>query len=564
MLKIPNEESPDSLLEIIQSIEKRVNQLEARLSGHKAVTDDVRSQGQNQVLVRLIQDDLKALRRSAVRADQDVTRLSQLTQVMKVLVSSLELEKVLTEVMDATIGFLGAQRAFLILLDNPSAEPQIHIARNWTQETLLVEEISFSRSIVQRVIQTRTPILTNSLQEESLLHHLASTALVNVHMVACMPLLYDDQLIGVMYADSTMLERDVRLELAAPVLSTFADQAAIAIQNARGYDEMRSNLNLAQREIQQRLSRETVLIRRPDEMFQTMIRSVVQLLELPYVTLDILQGDEFQPVATYGEIASDAEAHPLIFHQETIGRLRLPPHAASKWMFESLRQQITLMVYAIRAGIELQHSREKLVIAREKERRSVRDELHDVIGSRLTIMPIWFDLAATAEAEESRRFLMMLKTQVQSIVAEIQRFTRQLPPMSLDQLGLAGAIDQLVQEINATHVIQISLSVPAELPPLYEALKTGAYRIVNEALTNVVRHSHADTCSAQLEVQGDELCITVNDNGQGITEKTGSGVGLKSMQECAAELGGTFEIVSQVGIGTTIKVRLPLFLERLL
>ncbi len=550
------DQTRDSAAVIMARLTNRLDQLEARLKPG----EDARAQGQNQVLLKLMRRDLTDLRGSIESAGQDAARLQQLVQVTKLLTSSLELDDVLTEVIDSVIDFLGAQRAFLILTEIDRPHPEIRVARNWAQETLSAGEISFSRSIVRRVTGTHEAVLTQSLENEEWLRKTESAALINVRMVACLPLLNAGQLIGVIYADSTEAQRDIGLEAARSVLETFADQAAIAIVNARAFGQVRSNLNDAQRAIHHRLVRETVLISKPGEMFQMMIRTVAQLLGTSYAAFEVLQGGEYKIGAAYGQPDGEIEAFSLVFQQEMVGRLLLPPDAARQWMFESLRQQITLMVYAIGVSVELQHSREQMVITREEERRRVRDELHDVIGSKLAVMPILFDLVATAEHDEAQHLLEVLKEQIQSVILEIQRFIRQLRPMTLDQVGLYGAIEQLINELNTVSPLKATLMASSALPPLSEAVEIAAFRIVNEALTNVVRHSRADECTVRLEILGDEISIEVSDNGTGFAPDVPTGVGLNSMHERAVELGGSFTLNSAPGAGTRLKAYLPLLL----
>jgi signal transduction histidine kinase len=550
------EQSRESAAAIIARLGSRLDQLEGRLKA----AEDARAQGQTQVLLKLMRRDLTDLRGSVESAGHDSARLQQLAQVTKLLTSSLELDDVLTDVIDAVIDFLGAKRAFLILTDSSRPHPEIRIARNWAQETLSADEISFSRSIVRHVTGTREPVLTHSLENESWLRKTESAALINVRMVACLPLLVGGQLIGVIYADSTDADRAVGLETARSVLATFADQAAIAIENARVFGQVRSNLNDAQREIHHRLVRETMLIHKPGDIFQMMIRTVAQLLGTPYAALEVLQAGEYRLGAAYGETSGAVAGYPLVFQQETVGRLLLPPEAAGQWMFDILLQQLTVLVYAVQVSVELQHSREKMVIAREEERRRVRDELHDVIGSRLAVMPILFDLVATAERGEAQHLLEVLKEQIQTVVLEIQRFIRQLRPMTLDQVGLYGAIEQLINELNTVSPLRVTLQAPSALPTLSEAVESAAFRIVNEALTNVVRHSGADECTVRLEVRGDEIRIEVRDNGKGFSADAPTGVGLNSMHERAVEVGGAFALESSPGAGTRLEARLPLLL----
>ncbi len=108
--------------------------------------------------------------------------------------------------------------------------------------------------------------------------------------------------------------------------------------------------------------------------------------------------------------------------------------------------------------------------------------------------------------------------------------------------------------------VQITIDAPDHLPPLPAAVEVAAYRIVQEALTNVVRHARARTCLVRLTL-GDALAVEVRDDGIGLSPGGRAGVGLRSMQERTAELGGTWALETAPGRGTCIRVQLPLHQE---
>jgi len=100
------------------------------------------------------------------------------------------------------------------------------------------------------------------------------------------------------------------------------------------------------------------------------------------------------------------------------------------------------------------------------------------------------------------------------------------------------------------------VEAPEALPPLPAAVEVAAYRIVQEALTNVARHARAQSCTVRLSVELDALLVEIADDGKGIAQR-GLGAGLRTMQERAAELAGSCQITSTPGVGTTVAARLP-------
>ena len=134
-----------------------------------------------------------------------------------------------------------------------------------------------------------------------------------------------------------------------------------------------------------------------------------------------------------------------------------------------------------------------------------------------------------------------------------------LRPPALDDLGLVLALREQAAHYSQAG-LQISIDASDKLPPLPAAVEVAAYRIVQEALTNVVRHAQARACAVRLRL-GDAFDVEIRDDGVGLPPSGRAGVGLTSMRERTAELGGTCQIESLPGQGTCIHARLPLHQE---
>jgi signal transduction histidine kinase len=131
-----------------------------------------------------------------------------------------------------------------------------------------------------------------------------------------------------------------------------------------------------------------------------------------------------------------------------------------------------------------------------------------------------------------------------------------LRPPALDDLGLVAALDQQTTQYRASGV-SLVLDAPDSLPPLPAAVEVACYRIAQEALTNVIRHAHARTCTVRLTL-GERLSLEITDDGIGLPASFRAGVGLSSMRERAIELGGTCLIEPMVNAGTRVYAQLPL------
>lgn len=178
------------------------------------------------------------------------------------------------------------------------------------------------------------------------------------------------------------------------------------------------------------------------------------------------------------------------------------------------------------------------------------------------------DLARVLVAHDPiavEHLLAELKGQVKDTVADIRRLVYALRPPVLDELGLVSALREHAAQLQQGNRIAITLQTPEPLPPLPAAVEVAAYRIALEALTNVVRHAQAQTCTLTLDVVTDgerqALRVTIADDGVGLAREQQAGVGLSSMRERTAELGGTWTIISPPGGGTQVVALLPLVWE---
>jgi signal transduction histidine kinase len=259
-------------------------------------------------------------------------------------------------------------------------------------------------------------------------------------------------------------------------------------------------------------------------------------------------GTAAAPLAT--RVASREIAVPLVFAGEHVGTLVAGGRelgAADRRALEQLAPPLAAAVHAARLADDLRESRERIVAAREEERRRLRNDLHDEVGPSLAVLALRLD----AEGRDE------LAAQARADLARIRALVRDLRPAALDDLGLAAALAQEVDALR-TGGLDARLDAPEDLGELPAAVEVAAYRIAREALANVVRHSRAKRCSVRLARDGDALVLAVADDGQGMPAVVRPGVGLESMRARAEEIGGSFELGPARGGGTRVSVRLPL------
>lgn len=207
-------------------------------------------------------------------------------------------------------------------------------------------------------------------------------------------------------------------------------------------------------------------------------------------------------------------------------------------------------------------SRRRLVVAREEERRRIRRDLHDGVGPMLAAMTLKVDLARDvlrSNPSAADQALVALKSDTQEALAEIRRLTRELRPPALDELGVVEAIRHRADELSGGVTdgrVDIEVAAGA-IPPLDAAVEAAAYRIAVEAMTNVVRHAHARRCRVRISVNG-TLALEISDDGVGFAAGRGAGVGMTSMRERCAELGGTLAVERTPESWTVIRATLPI------
>jgi signal transduction histidine kinase len=319
----------------------------------------------------------------------------------------------------------------------------------------------------------------------------------------------------------------------------------------------------------------------PEAVLPTVVTTVREALKLPYVAIYLKQEPDGYKIAAEsaspalrsegGRILAPGMGReglciPLIHQRETLGCIVLGPRAPNEAfgstdlrLLEDLASQVGVAVQAVRLTADLQRSRERLIMAREEERRRLRRDLHDGLGPALANLTLQIEAARDLLPHNTARadaLLVDLTAQAQAAIADIRRLVYDLRPPALDELGLVSALRE--QAVQYAHTgVQITVDAPESLPPLPAAVEVAAYRIAQEALTNVVRHAHARNCAIQLALN-EALCLEIRDDGCGLPAAHHVGVGLSSMRERAAELGGQCVIESVPARGTCVRARLPL------
>jgi signal transduction histidine kinase len=304
----------------------------------------------------------------------------------------------------------------------------------------------------------------------------------------------------------------------------------------------------------------------PGDVLPAVVETVAQSLRLPYAAVDLADGaGGFRPAAEHGAPVGAVHAEPLTHHGVTVGRLRVsergrddPLEPADLGLIRSLARQVGPAVQAVRLHEDLLRSRAEVVASREDERRRLRRDLHDGLGPALAAIGLKAGLAARGVPPESaaREMLSEISSEVKASLADVRRLVEALRPPALDELGLVGAVRSRASTLTGELEIEVSGAVPSA--PLPAAIETAAYRIAVEAMTNAVRHSGGSRCLVSIAAADGGVELTVRDDGRGLDPARTAGVGLRSMQERAAEVGGALSVRSPTVGGTVVHAWLPL------
>ena len=284
----------------------------------------------------------------------------------------------------------------------------------------------------------------------------------------------------------------------------------------------------------------------------------------------------YQVVAEYGIPTDEVVEFPLVYHAENIGRLLVAPRSptesfnpADMQLLSNIANQAGAVLHGVLLTMDLRRSQQQLVSTREEERRRLRRDIHDGLGPSLAAYMLSIGSARASlpdNPETADQLLAKLETDLESTLKEIRRLVYNLRPPELDQLGLAGAIARYAAQFgngvgpesqSKADGLVINIRASESLPSLSAAVEAAAYRITQEAVSNVVRHAHARKCELFLDFT-DALLLTISDDGIGMPIPVEAGVGMSSMRERAFELGGTCKVISTPGLGTRIEVVIPM------
>jgi signal transduction histidine kinase len=307
----------------------------------------------------------------------------------------------------------------------------------------------------------------------------------------------------------------------------------------------------------------------PKKVLPEAAATVAQALRLPYVAIELDEvttpGDVRAPAAEYGVEAPVALQLALVHQGEEVGTLMVGARsveerfsAADLRLLRDVARHIAQAAAGVRLSLALLRSQEHAVAVRAEERRRLARDLHDGVGPVLT-GATWTLQAATTKLQTNpdaaRDLLNTALVHIRQGAEDLRRICMGLRS-PVDQLGLREAVLAYTDRVS----LAIHADLPQQIPRLAAAVEVAAYWILAEAVANVLRHAEAANCWVCLEIGNDALQMTIADDGHGLPARMRPGVGVGSMRERAAEIGGSCEIQSRNGGGTEVVVCLPVSL----
>ena len=336
------------------------------------------------------------------------------------------------------------------------------------------------------------------------------------------------------------------------------------------------------------LHRASQLLQAENKPIEVMLQEIVNLLPGGWQYADITEArifwdgkeftspnfkqSSFRQMATFESFGGRTGTIEVVYLEPRSDEVEGPFLAEERSMLNTLAEMLDAFFDRKHAEERLNQSYQEIrqlasyiEKAREDEKIRIAREIHDDLGQQLTGLKMdvsWLgDKLNLADKDSLHRKIEEMKLLLDEIVRSVRRISSELRPGILDDLGLVAAIKWQSNEFQKRSGINTRFNASSNDIDLPSSLSTGLFRIFQESLTNVARHSSAHHVTASLDVVGDELVLKISDDGVGFNVSSigkKRTLGLLGMKERTALMGGTYEIVSNEGGGTSVKVSVPL------
>jgi signal transduction histidine kinase len=596
-------------------------ELDAALTAARQTLAILRSQAQSGRMdaaffenrLKSLEDVLEKLVAERQKTSQQA-RIAKLYEVSRAIGSSLDLQTVLNQVMDAIIALTGAERGFLLIQDD-DGNLTIPVRRNFDQETIGMEAVSISRTVTNRVLESDQAIITTNAQEDPRFSSQASIVAHALRSIMASPLRVRGKVIGVVYVDNrvrTNLFDEQDLEL----LETFAAQAAVAIDNARLFSTTDQALNARVEELTmlQRMDRQLNETLDLNNALRVTLEWSSRVCQAQDAALYLLDEQTSEPrLVTHSSIAESPiiERNPALIQQvissqaplvhqteqhsillvpirrsgRTIGAIAMTAERASAF---SADQQALVSRMADRAAIAIENAR---LYAAVQAANNAKTEFIGVVAHELKIpmtsISGYADLIPMAGPinEKQAAFLQTIKNAVQRmkvLVSDLNDISRIETGNLRIQLADVNVSDvmNVIREHLAAEIAQRAHTLHVEVAPDLPPVRADSDRLV-QVLLNLASNAYkytpdGGTIRLSAQRQGQHIAFTVADNGVGMSAEQlaklgtkfwradnglgqpGTGLGFAITRNLIALMDGDLDIQSAPNQGTTVTFRLPI------
>jgi signal transduction histidine kinase len=544
----------------------------------------------------------------------DATRLRRLIGVGRSFVEELDPEALFDDILSAAQDLTGARYAALGVMDGDRERLARFLTRGVDAATRQeIGDLPHGRGILGVLIEQPEPLRLDDLHRHPRSYgfpagHPPMTSFLGV------PIVVRGRAWGNLYlTEKASGPFDAADEEALVIL---ADWAAVAVENSRVYAELRAQHHEVTRSnhalaattaITRAIGTETDL----ERVLELIVKRGRALVDARTMLISLPRGSHLEIVAvagerghahpgvrvpiagsTAGEVLDDQRPRrmradqlavspaalgiddaasallvPLIFHGKSLGVMLALDPVDERSRFDAEDEDL-MLAFAASAAMAVasaqtaseQRLREALASAEQERRRWAR-ELHDETLQGLAGLHV--RLAVAEQQSQEPETSAAVHDVLEALGGEIRKLRTlitELRPAALDELGLAPALDSLVRRTAATAGLQIDLHVDVGEPRLDAELETAVFRLVQESLTNVVKHAQAARCSITVIEDEGQIDLAIRDDGRGIDEAAlakRAGFGLTGMRERAQLTGGTLELDNNADGGAEVRARLP-------
>ena len=526
----------------------------------------------------------KALQFQLRVVKENEKRLAALNQASDILYQSLEIEQILDKATEIATNMMQVEAALIYLVDEEAGELSVAARRGMsTWLTQDMDRVKIGEDICGRVAQTGEPLYIENASQDPRLNGSVFNK-KGFQSLMIVPLKSKGKVTGTL----CVLTRSYRFfnEYEVELLTAIGSQVGVAIENADLYEhqlEVAEQLRVSEERYRELFENAHDAIWLHD-LQENIVAANEALVRLSGYSLRELRDKKSSDLIAEGCLDGVKETEDLLQRGEAIGHLsevtlikKDKSEAAVQLSTTPVLRdgQLVAFQHIARDVTEEKRMREnlsyylgELTKAQEEERNRIARELHDDTIQALVVLSRQLDnLVSSGKgfSKDRRAVLENLWQQTTSVLQDLRRLSQDLRPPMLDRLGLLPSLEWLASDVSQYSGIAIKpqvLGTERRMPPEAELM---LFRIAQEALRNMWRHSQATEAELIVEFEVGRIRITVKDNGKGfdlpssVGDLTRSGkLGLAGMQERARLLGGDIKIESAPGKGTSITVEAPI------